>query len=307
MSRKTLFTASDGQEIAYYSWIPRNDVFGVVQIVHGMAEHAMRYDHFATKLRSKGFAVYGSDLRGHGQTAEGPQELGYLGPENGWKRTADDLFELTEIIKMEHPDKKVFLFGHSMGSFLARTLMLEKQDAYDGVILSGTAAHPGIAGGVGRLLAKAAVKKDGGKQPNDRLDAMTFGSYNKAFQPARTRFDWLSRDEAEVDAYIKDPLCGFVCTSQMFEDLFTALVQVNTKGVVEQSLNTKIPLLLVSGSADPVGKMGKGVEQVAALYTDCGAEDVTVKLFPEDRHEILNELDRNEVENFCINWLLERL
>jgi alpha-beta hydrolase superfamily lysophospholipase len=306
MSRKTLFTASDGKEIAYYTWIPRNEIIGVVQIVHGMAEHAMRYDHFAAKLRSKGFAVYALDLRGHGETAASDAELGYFGPEQGWQRVVDDIFELTEIIKMEHPDTSIFLFGHSMGSLLARTLICYQGEHYTAAILSGTAPHPGIPGYVGRMLARLDVRLTGGAEPNERLDSLSFGSYNKPFAPARTRFDWLSRDEEQVDAYIRDPLCGFVCSSKFFDDLLTGLMFVNSKKSLE-TVPKQLPLLFISGDKDPVGAMGKGVQKAASLYKKVGLAHIQVKLLPDHRHEILNELDRNEVENFLSDWMTEQL
>jgi alpha-beta hydrolase superfamily lysophospholipase len=306
MARKATFTASDGKSIAYYTWIPRGEVIGVIQIVHGMAEHAMRYDHFAAKMRSKGFAVYACDLRGHGHTAENTEDLGYFAPEDGWFRVVDDLYEFTEIIKMENPGKRLFLFGHSMGSFLSRTLMITRGDQYDGVILSGTAASPGLLGVIGRLIAKRAVKRDGGKVPNKQLDKMSFGSYNKSFQPNRTEFDWLSRDDAQVDAYVADPLCGFVCTSKLFEDLLTGILFINDKKEID-NIPKDLPVLLVSGSKDPVGDMGKGVQKVYAMYQKAGLQDVSMRLFEDGRHESLNEINRNEVENFCIDWIKEHL
>jgi alpha-beta hydrolase superfamily lysophospholipase len=306
MSRKTIFTANDGKDIAYYTWIPKHEIIGVVQIVHGMAEHAMRYDHFASKLRTRGFAVYALDLRGHGQTAASADELGYFGSSDGWQRVVDDIFELTEIIKMEHPDMPLFLFGHSMGSFLVRTLICSKGEHYQAVILSGTAAHPGIAGHLGRLIARMSVRRGNGDLPNERLDTLSFGSYNKKFSPARTRFDWLSRDEKQVDDYIRDPYCGFVCTSKFFDDLLGGLMYANSKEPIA-SIPRKLPLLFAAGQDDPVGNMGKGVLKAASLYEKAGMEDVRIKLFPEDRHEILNELDRNEVENYFIGFYEEIL
>ena len=302
MATTTTFTASDGRTITYYTWIPRKEIKGTVQIVHGMAEHAMRYDHFATKLRTKGYAVYACDLRGHGKTAESPEELGYFAGENGWSRVTDDIYELTGILKEEQPDKPVYLIGHSMGSFLARTLMVAHGDAYAGVILSGTAASPGLLGVIGRFLASRAVKKDGGKVPNPTLDKMSFGSYNKAFAPNRTKFDWLSRDEAQVDLYVEDPLCGFVCTSKFYEDLLGGLLFVNDAQQVGQ-IRKDLPVLLISGDKDPVGKMGTGVKKVYELYRAAGLSDVSIELIPGARHEVFNETDRNDSENLCIAWI----
>ncbi len=306
MARKSSFTASDGKKIEYYTWIPKDEVIGVVQIVHGMAEHAIRYDHFAAKLRKKGFAVYACDLRGHGKSAEATHDLGYFASENGWFRVVDDLSELTEIIKKEHPDKNVFLLGHSMGSFFARNLMITHGLDYQGVILSGTAADPGIKGSIGKFIAARAVKKDGGKVPNQRLNDMSFGSYNKAFAPNRTEFDWLSRDNKQVDAYVNDPLCGFVCTSKFYEDLFTGLLFINNSKEIAR-IPKNLPVLLVSGAMDPVGEKGKGTKKVYTKFKGIGMLDVSMNLFADARHEILNETNRNEVENYCIGWIEKHL
>ncbi len=303
MSTKTSFTASDGKQIGYYTWIPRGIVRGVVQIVHGMAEHAARYDHFAVKLRSQGIAVYACDLRGHGSTIETPEETGYFGQENGWSRVTEDLYEFTQLIKGEYPDKHIFLFGHSMGSFLSRTLMIDHGSAYDGVILSGTASSPGFMGTIGKFIAHIAVGKDGGKVPNKMLDTMSFGSYNKAFKPNRTKFDWLSRDENMVDAYVEDPLCGFIATSKFYEDLLTGLLYVNDIENVKQ-IPDDLSVMLLSGAMDPVGKKGSGVKIVYKQLKAAGLKDVEIYLIPDARHEVLNETNRNEIENLCFEWLI---
>jgi alpha-beta hydrolase superfamily lysophospholipase len=302
MARTVSFTASDGKHISYYSWIPRGDIVGVIQIVHGMAEHALRYDHFATKLRTKGYAVYASDLRGHGKTIEAPDEQGFFADTNGWFRTVEDILELTEIIKVDNPEKDLFLIGHSMGSFLARTLMIDHGDQYQGVILSGTASHPGLTGYLGKIIASFAAKKDGGRVPNKRLNDMSFGSYNKAFMPNRTEFDWLSRDEEQVDLYVKDPLCGFICTSKLYEDLLTGLLYVNDPKKVRK-IPGDLATLIISGSMDPVGDKGTGVRKVYELLKAAPLKDVSMNLYDEARHEIFNETNRNEVENFCIAWI----
>ncbi len=303
MSTKTSFSASDGKQIYYYTWIPRGAIRGVVQIVHGMAEHAARYDHFAVKLRTQGFAVYACDLRGHGSTIEEPAETGYFGPEDGWSRVSEDLFEFTEIIRSANPDRPLFLFGHSMGSFLARTLMITHGSSYDGVILSGTASSPGFMGTVGKFIAQLAVKKDGGKVPNKMLNTLSFGSYNKSFKPNRTEFDWLSRDEKQVDAYVKDPLCGFIATSKFYEDLLSGLLYVNDNENMVK-IPKELPVMLLSGAKDPVGKMGVGVRQVFEQLKAVGVSDIEINLIPDARHETLNETNRNEVEKLCLDWMI---
>lgn len=305
MARTDTFTASDGVQITYYSWIPRNKIQGVVLLVHGMAEHARRYEHFAVKLRTKGFAVFAPDLRGHGQTGQNSDSIGYFAEKDGWFRVIEDLFELSRIVHADHPGQKLYLFGHSMGSFLSRTLMINYGSLYDGVILSGTGSDPGLLGKVGKFLAYRAVKKDGGRKPNKRLNDMSFGSYNKPFRPNRTEFDWLSRDEQQVDTYIGDPLCGFVCTSQFYHDLLSGLQYIHVPSNIAK-IPKDLPVLLVSGTEDPVGAAGKGVKKVCDSYRAAALEDVSLNLFPGARHEILNETNRNEIENFCIRWIADR-
>jgi len=306
MARTNSFTATDGKDIQYLSWIPKAETKAVVQIAHGMAEHSARYEYFAKFLNKQGYTVYADDHRGHGKTAGEEKELGYFADENGWFRAVEDVFELTEIIKTKEPGKPIVLFGHSMGSFFARTLMILHPGTYDAVVLSGTAANPGIVGKIGKIIAKRAVKKQGPKSRNEKLDQMSFGSYGKSFEPNRTKFDWLSRDSKQVNAYVADPYCGFICTSKLFEDLLTGLGFINKRAeLVKMQKNT--PILLVSGAMDPVGAFGKGVRKVHQSYIDLELQDVTLKLFEGARHETLNETNRDEVGQIIESWMRSKL
>jgi alpha-beta hydrolase superfamily lysophospholipase len=306
MARNNTFIASDGKSIHYLSWIPKAETKAVVQIVHGMAEHSARYEYFAKFLNKKGYTVYADDHRGHGKTAGDEKELGYFDDENGWSRAVEDIFELTEIIKKKEPEKPIVLFGHSMGSFFARTLLITHPGTYDAVVLSGTAANAGIVGKIGKLIAKRAVKKQGPKSRNVKLDQMSFGSYGKSFEPNRTKFDWLSRDTKQVDAYVNDPYCGFVCTSKFFEDLLTGLGFIN-KNAELAKMQKDTPILLVSGAMDPVGGNGKGVRKVYQSYKDLELQDVTLELFEGARHETLNETNRDEVAQVVESWMHSKL
>lgn len=306
MSGNNTFTASDGKIIHYLSWIPKTETRAVVQIVHGMAEHSARYEYFAKFLNKQGYSVYAEDLRGHGKTAGEEQELGYFADENGWFRAVEDVLELTGIVREKEPGKPVVLFGHSMGSFFARTLMILHPGSYDAVILSGTAADPGIPGKVGKIIAKNAVKKSGPRKRNKRLDHMSFGSYGKAFEPNRTKFDWLSRDPNQVDAYVDDPFCGFICTSKLFEDLLMGLGFINKKSNLIKMQKTT-PILLVSGEMDPVGEFGKGVRKVYKSFRKLDFQDVTMELFKGSRHETLNETNRDEIGQIIEDWIRDKL
>jgi alpha-beta hydrolase superfamily lysophospholipase len=306
MPRNNTFTATDGKTIHYLSWIPRAETQAVVQIVHGMAEHAARYEHTAKYLNQQGYTVYANNHRGHGQTAENQTELGFFAEENGWQRAVEDIRELTEIIKEKEPGKPIVLLGHSMGSFMARTLMILYPETYQAVVLSGTAAGAGITGKIGKLLAEHAVKKSGARTPNKKLDQMSFGSYGKAFEPNRTKFDWLSRDPEQVDAYVDDPYCGFICTSQFFVDLLTGLDFINNRKR-QLGMRMDLPVLIASGTMDPVGGFGKGVQKVYDQFKKLGMQDVTLELFEHARHEILNETNREEVEQVIESWMRSKL
>ncbi|MDD4083746.1 MAG: lysophospholipase [Sphaerochaetaceae bacterium] len=302
MAEVKYFKCSDSKMMAYRQWIPEDKkVTAVLQILHGMAEHGARYESFAKVLNSKGIAVYVQDHRGHGATIEG-DEKGWFADKNGWQRVCDDSYELATFIASNHPGKPLFLFGHSMGSFLARTVMVQHSDLFNGVMIMGTGASQGLIGKIGKLIARRELKKNGPKKPSQKLNDLSFASYNKKFQPSRTDFDWLSRDEEQVDKYIADDLCGFVCTAEFYQDLLYGVELCNSKNFVEK-LPKDLPLLIISGSEDPVGGTSKGVKKVYKLYQDAGVADVTLKLVEGARHELLNEINNKEVFEFLYNWM----
>lgn len=197
--------ASDGVVIRGQRWLPDGEARAVVQIAHGMAEHSARYERFAQELNAAGYAVYANDHRGHGRTAEGGV-LGHFADDDGWARVVDDLLQVTRRAQAEVPGRPVVLLGHSMGSLLVRTFAAQHGDLLAGLIVSGTPADPGLLGRVGRQVARAEGRLRGRTHASKLLDTMSFGAFNKQFAPARTDFDWLSRDEAAVDDYVADPL-----------------------------------------------------------------------------------------------------
>ena len=308
MSTIRELACSDGKSIQYRVWIPEErQIEGVLLILHGMAEHSLRYQRFAAYLNAKGIAVYAPDHRGHGQTGlqEG-QTLGYFAEREGWQRVVDDAFDLTNVILSEFPKTPLFLLGHSMGSFLARSLMVKHSDLFDGVIIMGTGASQGLLGKVGKMIARSHVSKHGAKYPDTLLNKMSFGSYNKKIPNPQTPFDWLSRDKEQVAAYIEDPLCGFVCTAKFFEDLLDG-VQMANDPVLAKNLPVDLPLLLISGAKDPVGGYGKGVRKVYDFYRNCNITDLTMFLVPEARHELLQETDRLATKDYLYNWMKGRM
>ena len=308
MRSTTAVTAPDGVRIITHRHLPdAGSARAALLIVHGMAEHARRYDRFASSLVAAGFAVYAHDQRGHGETAAHAAGLGHLADEDGWQRLIDDVDGVRGLIRHDlGADVPIVLFGHSMGSFVAREYAIQHSDRIAALVLSGTGDDPGVLGAAGRLLARAESRMRGGRRPSPTLTSMSFGGFNKAFAPNRTDFDWLSRDTAEVDAYVADPFCGFVCTSGFFADLLGGLSGLSVQARVD-AVRDDLPVLVIAGDADPVGKDGKGPRQARAQYLRAGLRDVSLKLYPGARHEILNETNRDEVTSDVLSWLESRV
>lgn len=301
------FKDKDGVDIFVYKWEPEtsDNVLGIVQIAHGMAEHAARYSRFAEKLTDAGYIVYANDHRGHGKTAKKVENVGYCG-EDGFNWMVKDMKELTSIIKKENPYLPVFLFGHSMGSMLSQMYIELYGNELKGVILSGTSGKQGFILNLGILMAKRQVLKIGVKTPSETMNKMTFASYNKEFTPTRTPFDWLSRDEKEVDKYIKDPFCGGVFSAGFFYDFLRGLREIHNKEKMEM-IPKELPVYFMSGAKDPVGKDCKTIISLIEAYKKMGIRDVSYKFYKDGRHEMLNEINRDEVMKDIIHWINKRL
>lgn len=264
----------------------KESVKAVIQIAHGMAEHLERYEKFAGVLCENGFAVYINDHLGHGKSVKNDDELGYFGEKDGWKNFIDDCHQLMQIAKKENPGKPYIFFGHSMGSFVAREFTKCYAEKLSGAVFCGTAG-PNPAAGAGIAVAKLIGKMKGSHYRSKFIDNLAFGTYNKQFE-GRTSFDWLTRDNDEVDKYIADKYCGFLFTAYGYRDMFSLLSRVSSKKWAEE-YSKNLPVLLISGSKDPVGANGKGVEQVFNMLKDAGKNNVTMHLYEDARHEILNE------------------
>lgn len=294
--------ASDGLAVHTYRWLPDDGVRGVVQLAHGMAEHAGRYGHLAEALTAAGYAVYANDHRGHGRTAVTEDELGFFAESRGWATVLDDVYRLHQHVRGEHPEVPVYLLGHSMGSFLAQQFLFTFPNAVDGAVLSGTTRSTAVMVEGGATLARAEVARLG---PHGRSSALTlaaFGAYNRAFAPTRTDFDWLSRDPEAVDAYIDDPRCGFELTTRMWLDVFSGL------RVIRQSerlllIPPYLPIYVFGGDRDPVGEAGTGVQRLIDAYAEAGLQNVTLRLYEDGRHEMLNETNRDQVIAELVTWL----
>lgn len=301
-------TCSDSHVLYYHAWIPEGvQVKAVVHLLHGMAEYSQRYERFAKYLNKQGIALYAQDHRGHGLTATKAEEtLGWFAERDGWMRVSEDSKELSNLIVSEYPKEPLFLMGHSMGSFLARTIIADTPDLYDGVIMMGTGSSMGILGKIGGMIARSHVKKHGSKFVDEKLNKMSFGSYNKQIPDATSAFAWLSRDEKEVQKYDDDPLCGFVCTAKFFEDMLEGIGYANSNERARR-LHADLPILIISGSMDPVGNYGKGSRKVHEFYKQAGIKDLSLHLVEGARHELLNETDRGATMKYLCSWIMDRV
>ena len=285
------FLSSDGKtQLHACLWIPDEKIKfrGVLQIAHGVAEQIGRYDDFARYLNQQGIVVAGHDHLGHGQSLPEGGIPVYFGEENGWTHAVDDIHGLHEILAKRFKRLPHLIMGHSMGSFLTRTYLIRYPGEKKVAIIMGTGWQPGYMLTGGSLIAKRFYYKNGGSSTSDFVTALAFGGYNRAFAPNRTGFDWLSADPENVDRYIADPLCGADATVGLFRDMLGG-IRFNQKPANLKKMDTSMPVLFIAGEDDPVGAMGKGVKRSCAAFQKAGMQDVTLKLYPGLRHEILNE------------------
>lgn len=295
------YIADDGKSVHVYAWAPEKAPKALVLIAHGMAEHAARYARLAGALTAAGYEVWAPDHRGHGKTAsEG--ELGWLADKDGFQRVIADLYGLAGRFKSERPGKKLFLFAHSWGSFLGQGFMALHGGELAGCVLSGTAGDGGATVRVAGLLAAIGCAFKGQRAKAPLLDTMGFGAYNKAFEPVRTAFDWLSRDPVEVDKYVADPFCGFVCTYGFYRDLMGGLAWVHDKATMAR-IPASLPVLIIAGAKDPVGAASGSVARLRDAYERLGIADLTMKLYPDGRHEVMNDTCRDEAAADVVAWL----
>lgn len=297
------FSSSDGiHDVSAVRWLPEGTPRGVVQLVHGISEYMGRYDPFARYLTQHGFAVVGHDHLGHGKTARDSTEYGWFADKDGWKYVLEDTHTLRELAGKACPDLPYFLMGHSMGSFVVRGYLMFWPGTVDGAILSGTGQERAPTVAAGRILSSLFTRISGPRAHSRLLNTLSMGAYNKQFRPNRTGADWISRDTAVVDAYCADPLCRFLPTVSMFHDMMVGL-QLLAKRENLQKMDRDTPVYFFSGDKDPVGASGKGVRKVAGWFKEAGVKDVTVKLYPEGRHEMLNETNRDQVFQDVLDWL----
>ena len=276
----------------------------VVQIVHGMAEYVERYEEFAGYLTSHGFVVTGEDHIGHGKSVGREGKYGYFCEQDPATVLVRDVHRLKKATQSLYPDVPYVILGHSMGSFIVRNYMFRYGTGISGAVLMGTGMPPRKVLTFSKALAGIQGIILGSRHVSELIDKLAFGKYNSEIENPRTQFDWLSRDRERVDRYLEDPLCGFTFTANGFSTLFELILRLYRQENLER-VPAEMPVLLVSGTADPVGDYGKGVRRTYDSLRAVGLENIQMKLYEEGRHELLNDSDRNEVAHDIYKWIEE--
>lgn len=307
MRNEFYFPSKDGKtKIHVTEWIPEGDIRAVLQICHGMCEFIGRYDNFAEFLNSHGYYVVGNDHLGHGESVVNDEDHGYFADPGGNECVISDIHTLRTITQEKYPHVPYFLLGHSMGSFLARQYICLHGSGLTGAVIMGTGSQPGIVLNLGIFLCRLSALFHGQHYRSRFINNLAFGGYNKSFEPARTSCDWLTRDQQIVDAYLDHPWCTFMFTVNAYRHMFRGIRFAQNPSNISR-IPKDLPLLVTSGAEDPVGNFGKGVRQVYDTYLEAGLRDVTLTLYDNDRHEILNETDRDKVYSDLLAWMEAKL
>ncbi len=295
--------ARDGLRLHAYRWQPPTPPKGVLLLAHGMAEHAGRYARLGLALNAAGYALYGHDQRGHGETAATDQ-LGLFAYQNGWRKLLDDLDSMAAHVAAEHPGTPIYLLGHSMGSYIGQAWLM-RQPNLQGAILSGSTYHPALYYRCMRPVALLERWRQGAEGRSGFIEWLSFSRMNERFKPNRTRFDWLSSLPAEVDRFIQDPLCGFRCTNQLWLDLLAGLDHISQPRHLAE-IAPDLPLLIIGGECDPVSA-GKRLNDLSTALRRAGSREVQLNLYSNARHELFNESHREEVTADVVAWLDKHL
>ncbi|MEJ2129330.1 MAG: alpha/beta hydrolase [Woeseiaceae bacterium] len=295
---RQLLRAQDGHEIPLHAWRPDGDCRCVIQLVHGLGEYAARYQRFAEAAAVEGYAVCAHDQRGHGPDAE---QQGFLGPGHGWQKLIEDIERVNQYVHAEFEALPVILLGHSMGSYVAQNFAMYHGPRIDGLILSASTWPSRLRVLTGLLVAHVESFRLAPHKYSGLLHFLGFSSFNGPFKPARTEFDWLSRDEQEVDAYINDPLCGGPYTCSLWVELARGLLRISSDHELLR-IPSDLPILITGGEKDPVGGE-KGMGKLALHYAQTGHQRLKVKIYKDGRHEMLNEVNRDQVMRDWFDWL----
>ncbi len=307
MKKSELFYPSFDKQtnIHMVIWEPDNEVLGVIQIVHGVTEHIMRYEEMAKYYTDKGIAVVGIDLLGHGLSTNNGQKVMYFGPAGSWNYALEDVRRCFVHAKEMYPDVPYTMLGFSLGSFLVRTFMIESSSLVDGVVLVGTGHTSDLEIKIAQSMVKKEEKRYGDNVATDKIRSLTFGTYNKKFAPNKTDYDWLCVSPLALEEYINDSLRGENITVGLFRELLYGMkLSTNKKAIMNM---TKVkPMLLLSGNMDPVGNFGKGVEKTYRLYKDAGFSDVEYKLYEGLRHDVLHDDEHSKIFDELYEWIKSR-
>lgn len=297
------FNSSTGKnKIHARMCVPDAEPRAIVQIIHGIAEYIDRYDEFMSFLADNGIIAVGTDHLGHGKSIESEEQTGFFAYDNGWDYAVRDEEVLRLAMHENYPELPIIVFGHSMGSFMARTLLIRYPDAFNAAIISGTGNQGAALVNGGLFMGNLVTGLKGAHHYSKFLNNLAFGSYNKIYDNPKTEYDWLSRDEANVQKYIDDPLCGFIPSCSLFRDMMTGVKFITNKKNLT-AMNKDMPVYFMSGDMDPVGECGKGVQKAYNNFLEAGMKDVSIKLYPGGRHEMLNEINKNEVYTDILAWL----
>lgn len=289
-------------EINGCEFVPDAEPLAVAAVHHGMAEHIGRYEDFVKFLTSKGIAVFMHDMANHGKSNQNPDELGFFGEKDGWLGLVKDYKTVFELAQKSYPGLKHVVFGHSMGSFVVRCFDARYPDMSDRSVYMGTGGTNSAAG-LGMAVSDLIAAVKGARHRSGLMDKLAFGKFNEKFEK-RTACDWLTRDSAVVDKYIDDPLCGFMFTIKGMNDLLHLNTAANS-GEWYSKIRKDLPVLLISGAQDPVGDYSKGINEVYEKLVKSGHESVTEKLYPDCRHEVLNELNKDEVYEYLYSFIMK--
>ncbi|MDX1509062.1 MAG: alpha/beta hydrolase [Woeseiaceae bacterium] len=298
-SESLILKAPDAHEIHVCVFAPAGEPRAVIQLFHGLGEYAARYARFAAAATARGFAVVAHDHRGHG--GHDPVARGYFAAHDGFDKLVGDGLVAHEFIAGRFPGRPVVLLGHSMGSYVAQAFAMHHGDRLGALVLSASTFPSRLQVSLGRLLARFECWRLGAHRHSALLDKLGFGDFNRRFAPARTELDWLSRDAAEVDAYIADPLCGGPYTAGLWRDLTGGLLRIASDHEISR-IPLELPILISGGSDDPVGGE-HGMGTLALHYAQTCHSRMTVRIYPGGRHEMLNETNRDEVTNDWLDWM----
>ncbi|NLZ82253.1 MAG: alpha/beta hydrolase [Clostridiales bacterium] len=297
-----IINQNDGYASKLTQYVSGEEPKSSLLILHGMAEHQERYQEFAGFLADNGIDVYTYNHRGHGSDQK-IKDLGFFAAHNGHRLVIDDAINISKYVKKNNRTNKFFLLGHSMGSLIARNVIQTYSD-YDGVILSGTTFPPLLVTRVGLFISKLHSKMKGPKSISPFMNALMFGNKRYTALATRTAFDWLSRSHTVVGAYINDPYCGFMCTASFYRDLLTLVLNSSKKSLISKT-DRNLPLYIISGDNDPVGGYGTEIKKFISTLHKLQFSNVEFKLYPDCRHELLNELNKEEVYDDILRWINE--